>query len=104
MENANIRAHKTNHKYEQDLKYIIQETIMSLQLCLAYLIEYQNEHKEIEISTIWLRVMEIIQRLKFRIKINFSIWKKTKLNKHFFESNAQSQKITVLFILVLQLK
>jgi len=35
-----IRAHKTNHKYEQDLKYIIQETIMSLQLCLAYLIEY----------------------------------------------------------------
>jgi len=76
MENANIRAHKTNHKYEQDLKYIIQETIMSLQLCLAYLIEYQNEHKEIEISTIWLRVMEIIQRLKFRIKINFSIWKK----------------------------
>jgi len=73
MENANIRAHKTNHKYEQDLKYIIQETIMSLQLYLAYLIEYQNEHKEIKISTIWLRVMEVIQRLKFRIKQLFDL-------------------------------
>jgi len=93
MENANIRAHKTNHKYEQDLKYIIQETIMSLQLYLAYLIEYQNEHKEIKISTIWLRVMEVIQRLKFRVKQLFDLKTKQKLNKLFFNQMLNHKRL-----------